>query len=78
MITPSLVQAEYKELLNRQVRQAAADASSSSAAAAAVADDAFLQSECRRWNVDCVPAARGVLLGGAPIMAMLLPHIIPC
>ncbi|PRW33828.1 Afadin- and alpha-actinin-binding [Chlorella sorokiniana] len=38
------LQAEYKEVLNRQVRQAAADASSSSAAAAAAADDAFLQS----------------------------------
>ncbi|PSC67427.1 afadin alpha-actinin-binding [Micractinium conductrix] len=38
------LQAEYKEMLNRQVRQQQADASSSSAAAAAAADDSFLQS----------------------------------
>ncbi|KAL4425210.1 hypothetical protein ABPG75_009226 [Micractinium tetrahymenae] len=38
------LQAEYKEALNRQVRQQQADASSSSAAAASAADEAFLQS----------------------------------
>lgn len=58
---PPPMQTEYKDVLNRQVRQQQADASSSAAAAAAV-DEAFLQSECGvcvlgRWGLLC--AMRG-------------------
>lgn len=55
------LQAEYKEVLNRQVRQAAADASSSSAAAAAAADDAFLQSECQALSGLQLPCLAAML-----------------
>lgn len=55
------LQAEHKEVLNRQVRQQQADARSASAAAAAAADEAFLQSEC--WLVAGWPRLVG---GGWP------------
>ena len=47
LLPPLSCQAEYKDVLNRAVRQQQAEASSSrSAAADAAADDAFLKSEC--------------------------------